>query len=392
MRESGSSSLQHPRGDEVAGPVNQGHSWRSERAVKQADRRVVAAVLGAVLAATCIGGMVLNQPSYEAMAADGTQTLTPWHVYLGAVARNYSPPWQPAPPDEVWRPFTDDSPWNTPLGDNPPVHPMSDAFIARAIQTYRERDGNGELSVGTAGAVLKKWSVPVYFVEDLDPYPPEVFVDAHTRWGHDLWAPIPEFAQPDPSADAHLCVIDRNTNEEWDFWQLRGKYPSFTSGTGRPYDTGQSGARAAGEPGCRESGFPLIAGLIRPEEMEAGEIRHALVFAFDARDGAEQFVYPASTGCDYNNSAAEHVWPIGTRIQLKPGVDISYLPRGAEIVAQALKEYGAYLGDENDSMSIGVAFQQNRDWSGLFDPKDKDALTSLTVSDFRVIEPPEPAD
>lgn len=353
---------------------------------------MIAAVLGAVLAAMCIRGMALNQPGFEAIAADGSQTPTPWHLYLAAVAHNYSPPWQPAPPDEVWRPFTDDSPWNTPVGDNPSVHTMSDAFIARAIQTYQQQGRTGEPFVGTAGAVSQEWSIPVYFVEDLVPYPPEVFVAAHTSWGYNLSAPIPEVAEPDPSADAHLCVIDRNTNEEWDFWQLRGEYPSFTSGTGRPYDTSQSGARAAGEQGCRESGFPLIAGLIRPEEMEAGEIRHALVFAFDARDGADQFVYPASTGCDHNNSAAEDVWPIGTRIQLKPGIGISHLPRGAEIVAQALKKYGAYLGDENDSMSIGVAFQQNRDWSGLFDREDKDALASLTISDFRVIESSEPAD
>jgi hypothetical protein len=113
-----------------------------------------------------------------------------------------------------------------------------------------------------------------------------------------------------------------------------------------------------------------------------------LEFAFDARDGPDQFVYPASVGADYNNSGASTVLPMGARLQLKPGVDISSFPRGARIVAQALKDYGMYLGDENDSRSLGLEFQTNGSWEGLFGWEDRRVLYTLTASDFRVIELP----
>jgi hypothetical protein len=72
-------------------------------------------------------------------------------------------------------------------------------------------------------------------------------------------------------------------------------------------------------------------------------------------------------------------------------VDISGFPRGARIVAQAMKDYGMYLGDQNDSLSIGIYFQTEGrpdSWEGIFGWDDRFALATLTASDFRVIKLP----
>jgi hypothetical protein len=281
----------------------------------------------------------------------------------------------------VWRPFSDDSPWNTTIGDDPSIDPDSDAYIGHINQ----RCPNCPV-----GCAIGIWTIPVYFIENLDPYPDEILVPSHTGWGQALSAPIPDFARPDPSADAHLCIIDRDTGDEWDFWEVRGTYPDYTSGTGKPYDVSGSGVRAPYEGGCRGAGFPLIAGLIRPEEIQAGEIRHALVYAFDARGPSDQFVSPASIGQSGGNPALD-VLPFGAQLQLKPDADISGFPRGARIVAQAMKDYGMFLGDRNDAQSIGIYFQLEGgpdSWIGIFGWEDREALATLTSSDFRVIRLP----
>ena len=44
--------------------------------------------------------------------------------------------------------------------------------------------------------------------------------------------------------------------------------------------------------------------------------------------------------------------PMGTHIQLDPSFDISSLSRTQKIIAQALKDYGAFLVDSSGSLAI----------------------------------------
>jgi hypothetical protein len=349
--------------------------------MRQTNKRSVAIVAGAASVLACILIAGSGSFTYETLTANGILTPTAW-AYLPYISKQEPPTSTPtATPSVAWRPFSDDSPWNTPLGDDPSIDPNSDAYIAHIDQRCPHCP---------VGCAIDRWTVPVYFIENLDPYPDEILVPSHSGWGQDLSAPIPDFAQPDPSADAHLCVIDRDTGGEWDFWEMRGTYPDYTSGTGKPYNIFGSGVRAPYEGGCRGAGFPLIAGLIRPEEIQAGEIRHALVYAFDARGPSDQFVSPASVGQNEGNPALD-VLPFGAQLQLKPDVDISGFPRGARIVAQAMKDYGMFLGDQNDAQSIGIYFQLERlpdSWAGTFGWEDRVALATLTVPDFRVIRLP----
>jgi hypothetical protein len=300
-------------------------------------------------------------------------------------------------PGSVWRPFSDDSPWNKPIGDNPAVDPNSDTFIAHI------NDWAG--GVCPLATVWYDWGIPVYYIQDDDPYPVVIDIPAHSDWGHDLSAPVPSYAEPDPSADAHICIVDRNSGEEWDYWQIKGTYPNFTSGHGRKIPGGvtEMGVLQPGTaPGCREAGVPLMAGLVRPEEIAARLIRHALVFGNDGRNGYDQFVYPAASGCDHANGPdGDHVLPMGSRLQLKPETDISGLTPAAQVVAQALKDYGMILVDENDGASMGLYFQtlgdQDNDgvveawddlWAGIWAQADRVSLANLSASDFRVLELP----
>ena len=97
---------------------------------------------------------------------------------------------------------------------------------------------------------------------------------------------------------------------------------------------------------ARASGFPLIAGLIRPEEIEAGRIEHALVFAYQR--GRSELFSPASkaqaTTYEMNNRIGI---PMGEGIQLDPSINVDtlHLNPACKIIAKALQEYGAFNGD-----------------------------------------------
>ena len=256
--------------------------------------------------------------------------------------------------------------------------------------------------------IRSAWGVSLYFIENVNPYPPLVNVSSH-GWGHDLIAPVPNYVRPDPSGNGHMCLVDRITGEEWDFYIFGGSYPNLTSGNGRKIPGGVArdgvvppASSSQWAPGCRESGFPLAAGLIRPEEIAAGEIRHALVLGNDGRNGWMQYVLPAATGCDHGfGPDGNGIAPMGARFQLKPDVDISGLTPAAQVVARALKIYGGYLGEEGDGQSLEIYMQTVGDedndgvpefwdelWSGIWSDEDRASLATLTASDFRVLELP----
>ena len=103
--------------------------------------------------------------------------------------------------------------------------------------------------------------------------------------------------------------------------------------------------------GARACGFPLVAGLIRMEEIQAGKIDHALVIAYPGVQ-TTGFTPPASTPS--TGIGADYGVPCGGRFQFDPSVDITKLglSRSGQIIVRALQEYGAYVGDYSGALSL----------------------------------------
>jgi len=153
------------------------------------------------------------------------------------------------------------------------------------------------------------------------------------------------------AADFKALKDGTPTCSTFNVWDLTG------SGTGAPHYEGWRWQTRGG----RGSGFPLIAGLIRPEEILTGEIRHAMVFTFShnrkpaAGPNAQIFIPPACRS-DGQYTGAEY--PIeGMRFQLDPtltGTDFDRwgLNREGKALAQALQRYGMFLGDNGGAMAL----------------------------------------
>ena len=269
----------------------------------------------------------------------------------------------PQPNGSVWRPFSDASPWNTPIPSSPTIDPNNAAMIADwAVSSIY----GPHLDVNISG-----FSVPLYWA---DASTPKTLVscdgagygfavDKNKQNGTAV-IPIPAGALPDPESDHHLLVIDRSTNLEWGLWNASNSGGSWHCGMGANMDLLGTGVRPpitnAGADwnfaqGPRACGFALVAGLIRPEEIVAGRIDHALVVAYP-HIRAGFFTPPASTAQAVNGQGAQRDRgiPCGGRIQLDPSIDITTLGLSAAgvAIARALQQYGAYVGDYSGALDL----------------------------------------
>jgi hypothetical protein len=299
----------------------------------------------------------------------------------------------PTPPSGVWRPFNASSPWNTPIGANPTLEADSQALV----NAFRSSSPYGEhLDVNIA-----RFSIPLYQASTSTALQSVAVGLGGEGWGQGgLGAvgpmPIPPGATPDDSSDAHMAVLSPDRTKEYGCWNMnfnRSRAGAWYADLCATSDLTGSGVRppaTSANPwwaahGARACGFPLVAGLIRADEIRAGRIDHALVFAYPALR-RNRFTPPASTN---STTGAEYGIPCGGRIQFDPSIDVTKLglsPAGVTIM-RALQQYGAYVGDYSGALSMYADNSPDARayWSsgvlGSYELRDK-----IDMSKFRVIK------
>jgi hypothetical protein len=147
-----------------------------------------------------------------------------------------------------------------------------------------------------------------------------------------------------------------------------------------------------GKPGlasARGSGLPLFAGLIRPAELQAGTIDHALAISVPGPN-QKYYVQPASTT---DGNGATDSLPEGARLRLNANVTIPpnsktfHLTTGQRQEASALlytlRNYGAIVVDR---AAVPTLYAQQGVTSPLLVGNE---LQFLKLSDFSVIQLPQ---
>ncbi len=180
------------------------------------------------------------------------------------------------------------------------------------------------------------------------------------------------------TGDRHVIVVDRDTCTDY---ELFAAYPHdggkrWTAGSGAIFNLRSNHLRPAGWTSSDAAGLPILPGLARYDEVAAGSIDHAL--RFTAPCTAPRYVYPARHEASTCHGA--NLPPMGLRVRLKAGVNISGLPYQARVVAEALKRYGMILADNGSPWYISGA--PNKGWNN-------DALhllDRLTGKDFQVVD------
>ncbi len=238
------------------------------------------------------------------------------------------------------------------------MDPQSEEIVNRVL-------GWGLPAQGVFGVAetSEDWMHPLYFSTDADPV---YTLEATEPWGPNpldgIKIHIPSTARPAGGSDGHMAVITPE-GMEYDFWRVSSKPEgggtlTFAWGGRLPINGSGIGG------GATAANFGLAAGIIRPQELEAGNINHALFIVLKCTSSTTEFgfgessppsgnanssfVAPATQGGARCPSSETGAPPMGAWFKLEMSdeqIEALNVPAWRKAIFRALANYGGFVGD-----------------------------------------------
>jgi hypothetical protein len=182
---------------------------------------------------------------------------------------------------------------------------------------------------------------------------------------------------PQSTGDRHVLTVDTGNCTDYEMWSA---YPqnggtSWKAGSGAVFPLTSDALRPAGWTSADAAGLPILPGLVRPDEVAAGAIDHAIRVTVPATD--DTYRWPARHEAGTANAALP---PMGLRLRLNADVNISGFPKMDQVILQALKTYGMIVADNGSAWYISGVPSTFWNNNALHD------LGSITGSDFQVVD------
>ncbi len=274
-----------------------------------------------------------------------------------------------------FRPFASDNLWNQDISGSP-VDSNSDAvinFIGSGVGMHADF-GSGQYQGSTIG-------IP-YSVVGGTQAPVSITFTAYGSESDPGPMPVPGNAQvegdPNPgNGDRHVLVLD---NSNCFLYELYAAVPngngSWNAGSAAVWDLLGNEQRPWTWTSADAAGLPIFPGLVRYDEVAAGQIQHAIRFTLpDSRAAA---VLPATHWAGTSTSA--NAPPMGMRLRLKAGYNISGFSANLQVILSAMKKYGLIMADNGSAMYISGAPDSR------WDNDDLHNLGQVPASAFEVIQ------
>jgi len=234
--------------------------------------------------------------------------------------------------------------WNTPI-QNLPVLSNSGSMVTTigASTGFHADFGAGVWDGGPIGIPFitvtgsqTKYPATFLYADESDSGPYAVPLNAPIEGGSSS------------TGDRHAIAID-TTN--CILYELYNAYPqpfSWNADAGAIYDLKSNALRPAGWTSADAAGLPIMPGLVTYEEVQSGEIKHAI--RFTVPQSRRAYVWPAR---HYASSLTGTQYPrMGERFRLKATFDISSYPADVQVILRAMKKYGIILADNGSAWYI----------------------------------------
>ncbi len=288
--------------------------------------------------------------------------------------------------------FPRDNWWNLDISAAP-VDPASAGYIAFIGATRRlHPDFGGDESPGSdniyglpyvvVDSAVARQAVQFQYASESDgvnhatgqsiPFYP-IPVEARTQ-AHWIEGGPPGSVDLRSTSDRHMLIVDRDARALYELYNVYFDGTRWHAGSGAFFDLSRSDRRPDGWTSADAAGLAILPGLVRYEEANGtGEIEHAFRVTVRATNG---YVYPAS----HRAGSTAGALPMGARLRLKAGTNISGFSADVQRIFRAMKRYGLIVADNGSDMYI----------SGTYDPRwNNDVLNpafrTLTAADFEVI-------
>jgi hypothetical protein len=243
--------------------------------------------------------------------------------------------------------FPADHIWNTPI-DTLPVAANSSTLIntiGPGIGLHPDF-GSGLWAGGPIGIPFltvpgTQTTFPVTFTyaDESDPGPYPIPMDAPIEGGSSS------------TGDRHAIAVDTGHCILYELYSAYPQGASWSAGSGAIFNLTSYALRPATWTSADAAGLPIFPGLVRYDEVAAGEIRHALRFTVPQTQKA--YVWPAR---HYASSLTSAQYPpMGARFRLKASFDVSPYPAEVQVILRALQKYGMIVADNGSAWYISGA-------------------------------------
>jgi len=268
--------------------------------------------------------------------------------------------------------FPADNIWNTRV-DQLPVHPSSSTWVNTigASTGVHPDFGAGMWNGGPIG-------IPFVTVPGTQTKYPATFLyqgESDTGpYAIPLNAPIE--GGSGSTGDRHATAIDTSNCILYEIYNAFPQASSWKGDSGAIFNLLSNALRPATWTSADAAGLPIFAGLVRYDEIAAGEIHHAIRFTVPKTQRA--FVWPARhyasslTGAQYP--------PMGARFRLRASFNISGYSAVNQIILTAMKKYGIMLADNGSAWYISGA--PDARWND----SDLHALGNVKGTDWEAVD------
>ncbi len=278
------------------------------------------------------------------------------------------------------RVFPSDNIWNTRI-DGLPVVPRSQHYVESigAGEGLRADFGSGQYNGAPIGipfvlVPMKQAKVEIRFQDFGD--------EPHIADESDAGPyPIPRNAPieggPDSRDDRHVIVVQEGSCTLFELFKaVPNADGSWAAVSAAKFDLEGHELRLDGHTSADAAGLPIFPGLVRYEEVAAGEIRHAL--RFTAPRSRRAYVWPARHFA--SQATEEELPPLGQRFRLRADFDISGFSRSNQVILRALQIYGMILADNGSPWFLSGA--PNAAWNN----DQLRELQQIKGSDFEAVD------
>ena len=322
-------------------------------------------ISGRFVAAVLVGGAILAAP---AAAAPATIDSVERSAAASAVAQRITPP---GPSIGGCPIFPSGNAWNVDVSGYP-LHPRSRQIIDRILSVggdmlHPDFGQNPDYGIPYVVVPPDQPMVPVTFTEyadESDPGPYPVPLDAPVEGGSGS------------TGDRHVLVLQQGSCQLYEMGVARRSGAGWTAFGGAKFDLTTGALRPLTWTSADAAGLPILPGLVRYDEVAAGAIRHAIRVTF--AQSQRGFILPATHFASSNNDP--DLPPMGMRLRLSAGYDISGLTGQSRVIAQAMQHYGVIMADNGS----------NWFFQGAPDPRWNDAdleqLKRIPGSAFEVVD------